>query len=196
MKLQKVPTMILPLRKLQRKILIIGEGGVGKTSLLNRYVNKEFMPSTKMTIGSDFFITKRIVTKDGQENHISLMIWDFAGQERFRFLLKQLALGAKGVILAFDLVRIESLKKLPKWIKLMEEAGLWGNHSVEFFLVGTKKDLIEKLPSYVISNEEIKKFQTEYNIEKFKRTSAAKDEGIDEFFNHIYLTMIEQEDQK
>jgi small GTP-binding protein len=194
--MEVLQTRKLPIRKLQKKIIIIGEGGVGKTTLLYRYVNKKFLSNTKMTIGSDFFVKKVKLIKDEQENRITFMIWDFAGQKRFRLMLKDFARGAQAVILAFDLFRIQTLVKLQNWIELMEEAGLWGNPKVEFFLVGTKKDLMAKLRADAIPEEKIQEFQKNYHIKKFKKTSAAEDEGINEFFIDISLSLIEQENRK
>jgi len=66
------------------KIITTGEGGVGKTTLLHRYVEGKFLADTRMTLGVEFFLKE--IDLDG--NKVLLQIWDFGGQERFRFLLK------------------------------------------------------------------------------------------------------------
>ncbi|GAH39257.1 unnamed protein product, partial [marine sediment metagenome] len=81
------------------KIITTGEGGVGKTTLLHRYVEGIFLADTKMTLGVEFFLKE--LDLDG--NKILLQIWDFGGQERFRFLLQNYIMGAKGALLLFDL---------------------------------------------------------------------------------------------
>ena len=74
------------------KVLTAGEGGVGKTTLLRRYVDGIFMADTRMTIGVEFFLKELTI----EEKKITLQLWDFGGQERFRFLLESYAAGAKG----------------------------------------------------------------------------------------------------
>ena len=85
-------------KKFIMKILTAGEGGVGKTKLLHRYVEGKFSGETKMTIGVEFFLKEVMI--DGQQ--CALQLWDFGGQERFRFLLENYVLGAKGALLLFD----------------------------------------------------------------------------------------------
>ena len=98
------------IRKIQKKIVVIGEGGVGKTTLLHRSVSNIFVDSTKMTIGSDFFMKKIEKIDEKNINQLNLLLWDFAGQERFRFILKDYVRGAEGVLLCFDLSRFPTLK--------------------------------------------------------------------------------------
>ena len=186
----------LPLRKLLKKILLIGEGGVGKTTLIYRYINKEFLAKTKMTLGTDISIKEVVKIQENQENHLTMLIWDFAGQKRFQLMLKQFSRGAQIVILAFDLVQIQSLEKLNGWIKKLEDFGLWGNPKIDFFLVGMKKDLLNFQYLNPIPSEVIKDFQKKHSIKKYQETSAALNEGIDELFNEIAISMIEQEEKK
>ena len=81
------------------KILVAGEGGVGKTTLLYRYIKEEFLKDTEMTIGLDFF--SKNIKLDGLD--ITLQFWDFGGQDRFQFLHDYYTKGASGAILMFDL---------------------------------------------------------------------------------------------
>lgn len=186
----------LPARHIKKKVLILGEGGVGKTTLLYRYINKVFLDSTKMTIGSDFFVKKIKHTDKNYDNFLTLLLWDFAGQERFRFILKDYTRGAEGVVLAFELTRMATLQRLYNWIEILKEGGVWGNPSVKFFLVGTKKDLIEKGTYPGVSQEIIDDFCEEFNIRQYYETSALSGTGVENLFRDIAIKMIEQEDQK
>ena len=182
-------------RSIKSKILILGEGGVGKTTMLYRYVNNVFMDSTKMTIGSDFFVKKVQVSTEHHENFLSMLLWDFAGQDRFRFILKDYTRGADAVILAFDLTRFSTLEKLYNWIDILKEGKVFGNPAVKFFLVGTKKDK-EKEGIMTVSKGEIADFCTKFNILQFFETSALSGLGIEELFQEVAKTLIVQEDHK
>jgi len=184
----------LPIRHIKKKVLVLGEGGVGKTTLLYRYVNKVFLDSTKMTIGSDFFVKKLKNTDEKYENRLTLLIWDFAGQVRFRFILKDYTKGAEGVFLVFDLVHMNSLFKLRNWIELLKEGGVWGSPDIQFFLVGSKKDLADGNPNR-IPEDMINEFKEEFNIDHYFETSSKNGAGVEDLFHDLAKKMIEQENE-
>ena len=179
-----------PTKKIQKKIIVIGEGGVGKTTLLHRSISNIFVDSTKMTIGTDFFMKKIEIIDEKNINKILLLLWDFAGQERFRFILSSYIKGAKGVILCFDLTRISTLEKLYDWIDLLKEGNAFGNPDVQFFLVGTKSDLCaNNLTS--ITPEQVDLFRKEFDIDLYFKTSALDSSGVDALFNQVASSMVE-----
>ena len=184
-----------PIRKVQKKVIVIGEGGVGKTTLLHRSVSKVFVDSTKMTIGADFFMKKMDNIDEKYVNQVSLLLWDFAGQDRFRFVLKDYVRGAEAVVLCFDLVRYATLKKLYEWVEVLKEGGVWGKDNVRFFLVGTKKDLVENSTS-AITQDQIDLFKKEFNIDLFFETSALNSNGVEDLFNQVADSMIEIDNAK
>nr|XP_025741611.1 ras-related protein Rab-18 isoform X2 [Callorhinus ursinus] len=98
------------------KILIIGESGVGKSSLLLRFTDDTFDPELAATIGVDFKV--KTISVDG--NKAKLAIWDTAGQERFRTLTPSYYRGAQGVILVYDVTRRDTFVKLDNWLNELE----------------------------------------------------------------------------
>nr|XP_033773186.1 ras-related protein Rab-18-B-like [Geotrypetes seraphini] len=116
------------------KLLLIGESGVGKSSLLLRFTDDHFDPQLGSTIGVDFKVKKMNI--DG--NHVKLAIWDTAGQERFRTLTPSYYRGAQGVILVYDVTRRETLQKLMTWLNELETYSTKAN--LVKMLVGNKID--------------------------------------------------------
>lgn len=115
------------------KIVIGGDGGIGKTTLLKVFCGEGFSDQD-MTIALDIF-TKHLYITD--ETHEILQIWDLGGQEHFRFLLSDLLKGAQGVILAFDMSRRNSFLNLKEWISLIKA----NSPQAPILLMGTKADL-------------------------------------------------------
>ena len=121
------------------KLCIFGDGGVGKTTLVNKYLTGVFKNST-MTIGIDFHIKTLII--DGIK--IRLQIWDFAGEERFRFLLPSYIIGASGGIFMYDITRFSSLKNLNDWLHVLNHEAPAIEEQIPILLAGGKADLDDK----------------------------------------------------
>jgi small GTP-binding protein len=160
------------------KILIAGEGGVGKTTLINRHATGKFEIDTRMTIGVNFLVF------DGNGNHdetIKLQVWDFGGEQRFRFLLPSYCSGAHGVILAFDLTRISSLLNLNDWIRLVQK----NTKNPVILLIGTKSDLAENGEG--IPDDLIHQFLSSIDLDEtyFLKTSSKTGENIVNVFSRI-----------
>jgi len=111
-------TGMAPPRKKTLKIVILGDSGVGKTSLMNRYSTGKFTGQYKATIGADF-LTKEVVVTDwyGQRHVVTLQIWDTAGQERFQSLGVAFYRGADCAMLTYDVTDPHSLDNLNHWRK-------------------------------------------------------------------------------
>jgi len=125
-----------PRKKFVLKIVTAGDNGCGKDVLLHRFVSNRFIADTSMTIGVQYHLKN--ITFGGVE--ITLQLWDFGGQERFRFLLPTYASGAKGFVLFFDLTRMQTTFSLENsWLPIVrkEDPNLPG------ILVGTKLDLVD-----------------------------------------------------
>ena len=126
--------------RLAFKVCIFGDGGVGKTTLIHRYVTGVFSGDTTMTIGVDFHVKKMII--EGQE--VALQIWDFAGEDRFRFLLPAYVRGASGGIFMYDITRFASLKNIKDWSEVIDECTDKNKKPLPVILVGSKYDLAYK----------------------------------------------------
>jgi len=96
------------------KVIVIGPSAVGKTSIINRFVNDTFSMKYQFTMGVDF-LAKTVVLESGQI--AKLTIWDIGGQERFEFLQRSFYAGANGAILVFDLSREYTFIEIDKWLK-------------------------------------------------------------------------------
>jgi small GTP-binding protein len=161
--------------KLVAKVIFGGDGGVGKTTLIQRYLTGEFIDTTKLTIGVGFHIHQ--MSYQGKD--ISLSVWDCGGQEQF----KQMGIfdnyfkGALVAILMFDLTRALSISGLETWYNFIDKKA-----NTAVILVGGKSDLPrDPLLSEEVIEETIKK----YNAIRYIETSSANGLGVDLVFNEI-----------
>jgi small GTP-binding protein len=169
----------------QFKIPIIGDGGVGKTTLTHRYLHGLFKESYHLTIGVDFFLKKL----DIAGKKVSLQIWDFAGEEKFRFLLPGVINGANGTIFMFDITRYGSFENLPNWLDVFKKANENHNQEVPALLVGSKTDLagIRTVPP-----KEANKFAQDNDFIGYIECSSKNGENVEELFKAITKIMMEK----
>ena len=118
------------------KILIAGEGAVGKTSFLNKVINDIFDDTSEMTRGIGFFNSKIEFHLDGES--YDLILWDFGGQHRFREILRDFVDGASGALLLFDMARFNTLDRLEEWIEMLTKF-----KPIPILILGTKFDLVD-----------------------------------------------------
>ena len=163
------------------KICIAGDGGVGKTTMLHRYVKGTFLFDSKMTIGADIF-HKVLTLKEGAV--CSLQLWDFGGQERFRFMLDNFVRGAAGAFLMFDLTDFKSFNNLPKWVKLVRN----DDPTLPIFLLGSKYDLLN---SITIDDEDALQFIEDNHISGYCKVSSKTGYNVHEVFESLVSTIIE-----
>ena len=116
------------------KLLMLGDASVGKTSLTHRYITGVFVDSPRLTIGVDFF-SKKVRLDHGKK--VKLQIWDFGGEERFRFLLPTYSKGSNAALFLYDITSHSSLESLPVWIEIVRKNA--GN--IPILLIGSKSDL-------------------------------------------------------
>ena len=158
------------------KTLIIGNSGVGKTSIISRYINK-FSPNIKSTIGASF--TNKNVTIDGKK--IIFEIWDTAGEERFRSINSIFYQDAYICVLVYDITNVKSFQDIKDfWYNSVVENS---TENIIFHVVGNKIDLIEKEK---VNRYEVKEFCNKIGAES-SYISAYDDNSnlIDILFNTL-----------
>jgi small GTP-binding protein len=165
------------------KVCLFGDGGVGKTTLVNRYLTGVFKTNSTMTIGVDFHLKKLIV----DEKKVSLQIWDFAGEDRFRFLLPSYVVGVSGGVFMYDITRYSSLKNFDDWINIFKR-GYIGNHTqIPVIMVGGKLDLQYKR---TVSSKEAYELAKKHNLYGYVECSSKSGQNVEEIFHEIAKLMI------
>ncbi|MBN2150370.1 MAG: GTP-binding protein [Candidatus Lokiarchaeota archaeon] len=172
------------------KVVICGEGGVGKTCLVLRFTENRFM-ETKSTIGVAFAI-KDVQTKE--QGAIRLQLWDFAGEERFRTLLGPFCIGSSGAILLYDLSSPESFKDLDAWMEIVrantgEGDRLGRKQPIPVVLAGTKKDLC-KGDARPVEKGTIDAFMNKHGITSYHEISSKTGENVETVFADLVSRML------
>ena len=162
------------------KIIVFGDGGAGKTSLLNKYINDIFNFEVELTKGVDFF-SKKIKMN---EKDFEFLIWDLGGQDYYRDILPGLVAGAHGGILLFDLTRYDSIEKIRELIELL---------SIQDFpvlIIGTKTDLLDDQDTSFF-DEAIYAIMKKLNFFcGYLKTSSKTGHNVKEAFEFILSTIV------
>ena len=158
------------------KLLTLGETEVGKTSIVLRYSDDKFHDNKIATIGIDFKIK---IIKKGNEK-IKVSIYDTAGQERFKNIVKHYYKGANGVLLIYDITKRDTFEKLEFWLEDLKENSDNLNN-LFIYLIGNKNDLEEKRE---VDFEEANKFAKEKNI-PYIEVSAKTGNNIKKLFDEM-----------
>ena len=167
------------------KVILVGDSGVGKTSIINRYLDK-YDPNEKTTIGASFSSKIRII--DGYK--ISFDIWDTAGEERFRSVNSIFYKEAYVCLIVYDVtnkITFQSIKKY--WYNSVKENA---SKVITFGIAGNKIDLYSKEE---VNEKEVKDYCKEINALFFK-TSAKENTFIDEIFTSLGKKFVHSEDFK
>ena len=150
---------------------MIGDSGVGKTSLIMRFTKNIFHSEFLNSIGVDF--KSKDLRVDGKR--IKLQIWDTAGQERYRTITSSYYKGAHAIVVVFDITNRSSFEHILRW---MEDINKYAKENVLKFVVGNKSDLIQERE---VKYEEARALASEMNATYFN-VSAKENENINEFF--------------
>lgn len=169
------------------KVIILGNSGVGKTSLMNQYVNKKFTNQYKATIGADF-LTKDVVIDDKQ---VTLQIWDTAGQERFQSLGVAFYRGADCCVLVFDMTNPKSFEALDSWRdEFLVQASPRDPEKFPFVTIGNKLDETNKRK---VQAARANSWCRSKNGIPYFETSAKQAINVDAAFEEIARRALKQE---
>ena len=156
------------------KVVLVGDSGVGKTCIIQRYVNNNYNENTESTSASTY--TYKVVDYKQFNKSISFDIWDTAGQELYRALAKNFYLNASIGILVYDVRRKESFQSIKDY--WYEQLKISGEENMVFGVAGNKCDLFQEEQ---VSEDEGKKFAKSIGA-VFHLTSCKESIGIDELF--------------
>uniref|UniRef100_A0A8C7BJR1 Ras-related protein Rab-7a n=1 Tax=Neovison vison TaxID=452646 RepID=A0A8C7BJR1_NEOVI len=183
-------------KKVLLKVIILGDSGVGKTSLMNQYVNKKFSNQYKATIGADF-LTKEVMVDD---RLVTMQIWDTAGQERFQSLGVAFYRGADCCVLVFDVTAPNTFKTLDSWRdEFLIQASPRDPENFPFVVLGNKIDLenrqvaTKRAQAWCYSKNNIPYFETSakeaINVEQAFQTiarNALKQVGLSQLSGSLW----------
>ena len=165
------------------KLVAVGDGGVGKTTMLNVLVKGIYDDETKMTVGFDIFSKEVLI--DGRA--YSVVIWDLGGQDRFKFFLHQendiFIKGTQGVLLIFDLTRFQPLEEFKFWVNLCRKE----NFNIPILLIGSKLDLDEQI---VYKDSDLEEMKEEFKCIEWIRISSKTRENLDKIFKLILTPIL------
>ena len=166
------------------RICLLGDAGVGKTSILTRFCDNTFKESYNNTIGVDF----RLVTLKYKDIISKVHIWDTAGQERFRSLTLNYLHNSHGFLFIFDITNKDSFDNIVNWINLSFDNN---KNSVINFLIGNKCD---QNSSRKVEESEAQQFAKEKDL-IYLETSAKSDENIQKLFYYCVYKLIKYYDK-
>ena len=158
---------------LKCKVIFVGDSSVGKSCIINRYINNSFSNLVEVTLGCNSLL--KTITIDNY--NIKFDIWDTAGMEKFRSLNAQFYKDANIVILVYEIINLNSFNSIKNyWYKDIIENS---NKNIILGLIGNKSDLY--LENEEVSEEDARNYANEINA-VFKLTSALNGSGINELF--------------
>ena len=164
------------------KVLLIGDAGVGKSSLLLRYTEDKFDEALGSTIGVDF----KVKTVEADGKRVKLTLWDTAGQERFRTLTSSYYRGAQGVVLVYDVTRRATFDDLQRWLEEVDAYAPGGGEEVVKLLVGNKIDLEDRQ----VTEQEATDFARQQAM-MYLECSARTRVGIRQAFEEVVLKILD-----
>ena len=165
------------------KIVLIGESGSGKTSIIQQFAYKIFDPNCATSISSQY--VSKVLSIPEINKSLRIEIWDTAGQERYKSITSAYYKGAKGAFVVYDITRAKTFKNIDRWILELKANG---NEDILIVLIGNKLDL-EKSREVLV--DDVKKKAEELKVAYFE-TSALDGSNIEHAFDVIVDQMVKK----
>ena len=159
------------------KVVLLGESGVGKTSIISQFTAGKFDPDCVTSLSAQFI--SKIVEFEDLKKSIKFDIWDTAGQEKYRALAKIFYKDAKVILLVYDITGSKSFEELKNY--WYEQIKLNADNDAIIAVVANKSDLYA---SQQVTNEEAQEFADKIKA-IFQSTSAKSDQGITDLFDNV-----------
>jgi len=163
------------------KIILVGEGGVGKTSLVKRFVHNKFDDKYLKTLGTNVYTKEVEVEVSLKKKYVNLQIWDLLGQRAFQSVIRSAFRGARGVMLICDITEMESIKNLESWIDMSFKNA----PKASFIFLANKTDL----PNWQFGYKELKQFASLFES-PFLLTSAKTGENVESAFKRLTKAIV------
>lgn len=179
---QPDPTSTTPSKVQNVKLVLLGDQGVGKSSIALRYVRGEFTENSEATIGAAFLTQTTTVSNQS----IKFDIWDTAGQERYKSLAPMYYRGAQAAVIVYDITSQKSFNKAIDWVKELQQQA---NAQIVMVLAGNKADMAAEKRS--VSREVASAFAEEHNL-LFTESSAKTGMCVGDIFMSIAQSMVQK----
>jgi small GTP-binding protein len=177
-----------PADALDLKVVVLGSAYVGKTSIINRYCNGVFSEETRSTIGAGFFTHTLTVSS----TEVTVMLWDTAGEERFRSVAPSLLRGANGLVLAFDLTTRQTFKDIDIYMDLfLDTCKVDPNLSPPVLLLGNKCDLPDSAEQ--VTSDEVTKWADKNRVQMYYPVSAKDGTNVEEAMTTFIQSLVSPE---
>lgn len=155
------------------KLILLGDLGVGKSSLLSRFASNAFMGNIKATVAVEYLV--QVITVN--DRTVKLQIWDTAGQEQYRAISKSYYKSIAGVVMVYDITNRSSFENIREWVRDVQQET---SQNVSYILLGNKGDLEGR----VVSTEEGTQLAIDLGM-KFLETSAKDSSNINVAFHQL-----------
>ncbi|EDO17432.1 hypothetical protein Kpol_1037p28 [Vanderwaltozyma polyspora DSM 70294] len=170
------------------KVIVLGDSGVGKTSLMHRYVNDKYSQQYKATIGADF-LTKEVTVDD--DKAATMQVWDTAGQERFQSLGVAFYRGADCCVLVYDVTNSKSFENIKSWRdEFLIHANVSSPETFPFVILGNKIDVEDS--KKIVTQKSAQELAKELGDVPLFLTSAKNAINVDQAFEEIARSALQQ----
>ena len=166
-------------------MVIFGDAGCGKTTMTQRFLTNLFKSDTKMTIGVDFEVKSLEI--NGKK--VKLQIWDFGGEERFRFLLPTYVRGANGALFMYDVTNYSSLAHIDDWFLVVKKEIKSDQDKFPIIVVGGKADLID---AREVTGDEGINIAKSRGVDGFIECSSKTGENVEQTFDALTSIMMQR----